>query len=411
MLTKTSSRTVRSGCKHCGSMSLYWAKDSETQKFVLVEADSHTRGSAKGCSIPYATVHKCRSEYAPTPGEPVDILPDDEFKPDVPDVSDPAPVSVPSTPNQPNGSGDVESALGTLMEALKGQSVNEDAVRSIVADELAKTDRPTRTVVIKDETIREVEGLTHRILADVIALASTGKPVLMVGPAGTGKSTIARQVADAFGFTQDQYGEISCDPQMSSSALFGYMDANGNYVRTVFRDRWEHGGMFHFDEFDNSHPSILAKINAALALSAGQTLAFPDGMIVRHTEFRAIASANTFGNGPDRIYVGRQQLDKATLDRFLVIEVDYDEALEQNACHATGVDPEKMHRILGLVRSLRKDAAKHKLPVIFGQRSSVYACVLAANDVRAELVMSAAIRRDVSDNDWNRLGAPSLSFS
>ena len=34
--------------------------------------------------------------------------------------------------------------------------------------------------------------------------------------------------------------------------LNGYMDANGNYVRTSFREAYEWGGVFLFDEIDAS---------------------------------------------------------------------------------------------------------------------------------------------------------------
>jgi MoxR-like ATPase len=55
---------------------------------------------------------------------------------------------------------------------------------------------------------------------------------------------------------------------------------------------------------------------------------FPDGIIQRHPDFVAIAAANTFGRGADRQYVGRYQLDAATLDRFVMLSWEYDSALE-----------------------------------------------------------------------------------
>jgi hypothetical protein len=55
---------------------------------------------------------------------------------------------------------------------------------------------------------------------------------------------------------------------------------------------------------------------------------FPDGCIQRHPDFRVVAGANTFGTGADRQYVGRNQLDAASLDRYAVIDWGYDEALE-----------------------------------------------------------------------------------
>ena len=52
----------------------------------------------------------------------------------------------------------------------------------------------------------------------------------------------------------------------------------------------------------------------------------------KHKDFRLIAAANTWGTGPSALYVGRNQLDAAFLDRFAQIEVDYDRKLELSIC-------------------------------------------------------------------------------
>src|SRR5439155_19435598 len=52
----------------------------------------------------------------------------------------------------------------------------------------------------------------------------------------------------------------------------------------------------------------------------------------RHPDFVLIAAANTFGNGANRMYVGRNQLDESTLDRFRIGQVvmNYDQELEKS---------------------------------------------------------------------------------
>jgi hypothetical protein len=45
-----------------------------------------------------------------------------------------------------------------------------------------------------------------------------------------------------------------------------------------------------------------------------------------------MAATNTFGLGADAMYAGRNQLDAATLDRFYVVRVDYDENLDRQLC-------------------------------------------------------------------------------
>jgi hypothetical protein len=146
--------------------------------------------------------------------------------------------------------------------------------------------------------------------------------VLISGPAGSGKTRAAKDCADVLGCPFYFTGAIS-----NEYKLLGYMDANGCYVRTAFRDAYENGGVFLFDEVDASFPQPLLAFNAALS---GNKMDFPDGSVKKHRDFYCIATANTFGWGADRMYVGRNQLDAAFLDRFVEIDWPYDVKLESN---------------------------------------------------------------------------------
>lgn len=408
--TKASVRTSRSACK-CGSTDYYWFDLKDSDQRIRVDADDDTRALEKGRRISDAHldahVHECDREKFYALVNPPESEPPAWLQPPGWNVNPPADKddSLVYEDYQPPTIVDPPKVDGLqALRDLLGPSVTPEQIRQMVDDALSARQVPTVTVVVKDDVAKPVEGLTHHILGSVVRAVGAGLNVLMVGPAGTGKSTIARQVADSLG---DQFYEVSLDPGMTASQMFGYMDAQGNYVRTVFRDAFEHGGIFHCDEFDNGHPSILAKMNAALALSEGQTMAFPDGMVAKGN-VRFIASANTFGMGPDRVYVGRNQLDGATLDRFITIEVDYDEALETAACDATGLDAQSVIRILTYVRGLRYAARDHKLPLIFGQRSSIMACKLRLADASWIQVQEYAIRRGVSDKDWLTLGGAAI---
>jgi cobaltochelatase CobS len=54
----------------------------------------------------------------------------------------------------------------------------------------------------------------------------------------------------------------------------------------------------------------------------------------KHPDFICIAAANTYGRGADRQYVGRNELDESTLDRFRIgtVPMDYHEQLERQLC-------------------------------------------------------------------------------
>ena len=55
---------------------------------------------------------------------------------------------------------------------------------------------------------------------------------------------------------------------------------------------------------------------------------FPNGKAKAHENFYCIAAGNTYGTGADNVYTGRYQLDAASMDRFALISVDYDERIE-----------------------------------------------------------------------------------
>lgn len=164
-------------------------------------------------------------------------------------------------------------------------------------------------------------GLCHHTLEKVLKTLNCGLNVYLYGPSGSGKTFAAKQCADALGVKLYFTGAIS-----NEYKLTGYMDAKGEYVPTEFRKAYENGGLFLFDEIDGSFPQAVLAFNAALA---NDYMDFPDKQVKRNEKFYCIAAANTIGLGANRQYVGRNQLDAASLDRFVFIEWDYDTNMER----------------------------------------------------------------------------------
>lgn len=227
----------------------------------------------------------------------------------------------------------------------------------------------TRTVEIKVGTHKPVKvENAHAVLSKVAAVvgASNGSMApFLVGPAGSGKTTLAKQVADVLKL------EFYAENRVTSEyKLVGFMDAKGEYVRTAFRNCFEFGGLFLLDEVDASDPDVLTALNAGLA---NDFFPFPDGIVKKHKNFRAIAAGNTYGRGADREYVGRNQLDAATLDRFVFITVDYDE----NAELAWATNDDWTTR----VQKIRKAVSEEKVRLIVSPRASIYGGELFATGV------------------------------
>lgn len=251
-------------------------------------------------------------------------------------------------------------------------AVDPADVQRMVTAAVDATVFPSTTVYQPAESAPVVIEGAHASLADVLLVASLRIHLMLVGPAGTGKSTLAESAAEALGL--DFYA-ISCHPAMQPSAMLGFIDATGTYRDTMFRRAYEHGGVFLIDEIDNCHPSSLAALNAAL--SNGR-MGFPDNMVKRHPDLVVIASANTYGRGADAKYVGRSPMDAATRDRFAMLTVGEDEALETELCKATGLDGGRVGDVLSWVRKARANAVRENMAVVVSPRGAVRMCKLLA---------------------------------
>lgn len=240
---------------------------------------------------------------------------------------------------------------------------------------------------------KPIKGLKHKQLSELIKLVAQRMPILMVGMAGTGKTHAAEQSAEAMGL---KFYAISVGAQTSKSDILGYMNATGSYVRSMFREAYEHGGVFLMDEIDAGNANVLITINSALSQ---QQCAFPDGMVERHKDFIFIASANTFGNGANRQYVGRNQLDAATLDRFAIIEWLVDEKLESSLA---GTD-ENGQKWFQVVTKTRAEVEKQGMRVLVTPRSTQRGAILLAAGAKINDVLEYALMNSVPQDKQETL--------
>jgi dynein-related subfamily AAA family protein len=163
----------------------------------------------------------------------------------------------------------------------------------------------------------------HRLTDYVRKLAEARQNVMLIGPAGTGKSHIARQVASLIKTEAHPeglpYGETPMTPGATRGDLLGRHTVNG-FIPSQFVEIYSGGGIFNFEEIDASDPSMLIVVNNALA--SGHLFNSANGEVYeKHCDFIAVATANTFGLGSDSKYTGREKLDLATIDRFRMARV------------------------------------------------------------------------------------------
>ena len=180
--------------------------------------------------------------------------------------------------------------------------------------------RPIEINVRLPDGTRQVVGRAHKSLEDLIQVSACREPAYLKGPAGSGKSTGVGQMANVFDLPMVRYG---INPQTTKADFFGYNNmATGAYVSTPARRMYEGGGVLFVDEIDRGLAGMMTVLNT---LADEEAVTFPDGVTCkRHENFILVAAGNTYGVGADAVYVGANQLDGATLDRFSFIDWDYD---------------------------------------------------------------------------------------
>ena len=195
--------------------------------------------------------------------------------------------------------------------------------------------------------------MLHKTFGEVHKLVAANQPLLLVGEKGSGKTTLAKQVVEDLNLP---FFSLSLTRQTTLSHLLGFLSVNGTYVPSLLRNAFEHGGGMLLDEIDAGDANVLLGLNT---IENGY-IAFPDGIVERHKDFRLIATANP--QDEHSHYVGRSKLDAATLDRFDTIHVDRDDDLEQEL-----VDFETLEHI----RLIRKILKENNSSVVISMRDAL----------------------------------------
>ena len=314
-------------------------------------------------------------------------------------ADDPAPVPAPVQtkaapapvkPAAPAAADDSAAALvAALNSVLKAPAINREDIQKMIDEGIARTIagiKPDRIEVKTAKGINTVTGTRHKSFEEILTYLANDRPVYIYGPAGTGKTHMAAQLAQALGLSFYYSGQLSQEYKFT-----GFTDANGHFQETPFYKAWTEGGLFFFDELDRSFPEVVTDLNGALANGLFDFPA-PIGQVKRHPDFRCLAAGNTLGAGATRIYTAANALDGSTRNRFLKVEVDYDKAIEDS------IDKEAAE----FVRVLRKSAGLAGLDIILSYRT-IQSLAQFGGIVGIGKAIKAAITAELSRDDINIL--------
>ncbi|MBN1421907.1 MAG: AAA family ATPase [Planctomycetes bacterium] len=249
------------------------------------------------------------------------------------------------------------------------------------------------------------------------------KPILLVGPTGSGKSSLLQRVlareTPGRVYTLSLHGETSQDDLYGTKEL-----CDGS---TTFRDGPVLCGM------RERRPIVLEEVDAALpeilfclqAIAGREPITLPmindgEGRSVvidpwrpektgdRPSEFRVCATANTLGRGDATgLYRGTQVLNAAFLNRFTILNLGYPPAAEERRIlmRRTGIDAataERIVKLADLARAAGRDGRGLVSPV--SVRNTIdWASFMAEGGLSAEEAFCLAILEGAVPEDIDPL--------
>jgi len=277
---------------------------------------------------------------------------------------------------------DPQAVPAAKLDAATIEGIRQDAIKAAVA--AVEQHRPVRIEIKVGSEVKVLPNAhRHPVFPKVLAALGVRENVYLVGPAGSGKTTIAAQAAEALELPFYSTGAVGMAYQLQ-----GFINAEGKYMETDLYRAYTGGGVFLFDEIDASSAQALLAFNA---IADNDLAAFPCGTVKRHADFVIIAAANTYGGGADAQYVGRNQLDAAFLDRFSFVTMDYDEKLELLIS-----SNDEWTRY---VQAVRKAVRAHKLRHVVSPRASIKGGKLLSAGLSREEVEQSLIWKSMTSSD------------
>ena len=295
------------------------------QKFELsfVEGHGYEIADAKATPTPKPMAAAVEPEPMNIPEPTAEPTPEPEPQAVVEPEPAPKVIASAKAPNMDAVQALMASFGAQLQSALQPRAdIDEKAVVDIVCRELDKRASHIQHIQIKSPNgTANMTGCFCEKFEYLVNIVSAGKPLYMYGPAGSGKSFTAKQIAEALGLP---YFETS--QAMFSYDLKGYGDAGGNYVETPFYKAFTQGGLFFLDEVDASASEAMVVLNNAIA---NRRFDFPVvGMVNAHENFRVVAAGNTRMTGATLAYSARQMQDSSFKNRFFFEVMGYDRRIE-----------------------------------------------------------------------------------
>lgn len=207
-----------------------------------------------------------------------------------------------------------------------------------------------------------------KILEQVGIAIGKNMPVLLIGETGTGKTSLVRHLAFQ---TNNAFVRVNHNGGTTVEDLVGrwLIDSTGQtiWVDGILIEAVKQGYWFHGDELNAASADINFLYHSLLD-DDGRIILAEKGneVVIPHKNFRFFAAIN-----PTAEYAGAKDLNKALVDRFIVVKMDFPEPeVEiQILCERTGIEQDVATQMVSSAGQIRIMQQKGEVQFIFSTRT------------------------------------------
>ena len=291
---------------------------------------------------------------------------------------------------------DPSKIRGTVPQVVGKKTMGQAGIRALMT---AREDATALDVYDAPDapTTDDLYQFPDQWTAPALAALRRGRHVFLYGPAGTGKTSFAEQIAARYG---RPFVRVSCDDQTEAATLTGMTVPDG-----AGGVKWQDGQLaaairrpgtvILIDEPSVARPGALMVMQALLdggrALTvqeSGERIPVAPGVIF-------IAADNTNGTGDETgAYAGTRQLNRAYLDRFcLTLRLDYMPTAQEAQIIAkrTGLAPKHALEIAKYGTLSRNGAQKGEVSHGLGIRRLLALAEQIADGVTPDLALQGTV--------------------